>query len=102
MRPSPRLIALAAAAALALPGAAALARADDARATVTLAAPAAKDRVIAGGVVWACQGTTCIGPVSRKRPLRVCRELVRELGEVVRYEGRDAAMDETELARCNS
>ena len=102
MRPSPRLIALAAVAALALPASAAIARGDDARASVTLAAPAAKDRVIAGGVVWACQGTTCIGPVSRKRPLRVCRELVRELGEVVRYEARDTAMDEAELARCNS
>ena len=102
MRFSPRLIALAAIAALALPGSAAIARGDDARATVTLAAPAAKDRVIAGGVVWACQDTTCIGPVSRKRPLRVCRELVRELGEVVRYEARDTAMDEAELARCNS
>ena len=101
MRSSPRLIALAAVAALALPAPAA-ARGDDARASVTLAAPAAKDRVIAGGVVWACQGTTCIGPVSRKRPLRVCRELVRELGEVVRYKARDTAMDEAELARCNS
>ena len=102
MRPSPHLIAFVAATALALPGSAAIARGDDARATVTLAAPAAKERVIAGGVVWACQGTTCVGPVSRKRPLRVCRELVRELGEVVRYEARDAAMDEAELARCNS
>ena len=102
MRSSPRLITLAAIAALALPGSAAIARGDDARATVTLAAPAAKDRVIAGGVVFACQGTTCIGPVSRKRPLRVCRELVRELGEVVRYEAGESAMDEAKLARCNS
>ena len=97
----PRLAILAAAASLALPGAA-TARDKDAYATVELAAPAAKDRVIAGGVAWTCKGTVCRAPVSRKRPLRVCRELMRELGPVTRYESKGEVMAEEDLARCNS
>ena len=97
----PRLAAIAAAVAMTLPGAV-MARSDEARATVELATPAAKERGIAGGVVWQCKGTTCQAAVSSKRPLRVCREVAREFGEVVRYEAPNKVLEADDIARCNS
>lgn len=69
--------------------------------TVELAAPASEQRVIAGGVVFNCEGTTCVGPRSRTRPLRVCSELRREVGTIVSFTADGEALPESRLARCN-
>ncbi len=66
-----------------------------------LAAPASDARVIAGGVVWRCTGTTCTAPESGKRPLRVCRELSREVGEISSFAINGEALEADRLARCN-
>ena len=66
-----------------------------------LAAPSAQERTIAGGVVWRCVETSCSAPRTGARPLRMCRDLQRELGTVVSFEVAGAALSEEDLARCN-
>lgn len=66
-----------------------------------LSAPATEARVIAGGVLWACAETTCTAPQNGKRPLRVCRELRREMGPITSFEAGGELLDADTLARCN-
>ncbi len=67
-----------------------------------LAAPAAQARPIAGGVVWRCAETSCTAPRTGTRPLRMCRELHQELGQIVSFEVAGAALTAEDLARCNA
>lgn len=99
-RPLP-LIATLAALTLALPGGVAIAQVTSANAVAELAAPSTEAQAIAGGVLWRCEGTSCVAAKPRERPLRVCRELVRKVGPVTRFEVDGKALDEGELARCN-
>lgn len=66
-----------------------------------LAAPTQETRAIAGGVVFRCEGTTCSGPRSGDRPLRVCTELRREVGQIASFTVDGEAISESLLARCN-
>ena len=68
---------------------------------VELAAPAKDDRAIAGGVAWKCAGTTCVAAKGNSRPLRVCRELQRQVGSVASFTARGEALAADDLARCN-
>lgn len=70
--------------------------------TVELATPTEQSRAIAGGVVFHCEGATCIAPRSGDRPLRVCSELRREVGAIASFTAGGDAMNEQMLARCNS
>jgi hypothetical protein len=100
-----RPVALTLAAALALSGALAPAALQARSAapyfTAELAQPASDNEVIAGGVVFRCEGTTCTGPRSGSRPLRVCSELRREVGTIARFSAGGDALPEAHLARCN-
>ncbi|MBX7482833.1 CC_3452 family protein [Qipengyuania qiaonensis] len=70
--------------------------------TVELAQPVAeKTTTIAGGVAWACQGTTCVAQKGNSRPLRVCRELQREHGQIASFTAKEEALDADNLAKCN-
>ncbi|WP_340587447.1 CC_3452 family protein [Erythrobacter alti] len=69
--------------------------------TAELAQPTDENRVIAGGVVFNCEGTACTGPRSRDRELRVCRELRREVGTIASFTVAGEALPESQLARCN-
>lgn len=70
--------------------------------TVELAEPVAqRTTTVAGGVAWQCQGTTCVATKSNSRPLRVCRELQREHGEIASFVAKDEKLDADALARCN-
>lgn len=69
--------------------------------TAKLAQPAAEGRAIAGGVAWVCKGTTCVAPKASSRPLRVCRELQRDLGEIAAFTAKGEELAADELAACN-
>lgn len=69
--------------------------------TATLAQPAGESRAIAGGVVWACEGTTCVANKGTSRPSRICRGLAREFGEITSFTANGEALEESDLARCN-
>ncbi|MEO0589057.1 MAG: hypothetical protein AAFY81_08215 [Pseudomonadota bacterium] len=69
--------------------------------TATLAAPAEDDRAVAGGVAWACQDNTCVAAKGTSRPVRICRGLAREFGEITSFTTKGEALDEASLAKCN-
>lgn len=66
-----------------------------------LAAPTSESRTVAGGVAWFCEGTTCRAAKGNSRPLRICRSLQREFGEVVSFAAKGKVLAEDKLARCN-
>ena len=66
-----------------------------------LAQPAEDTRTVAGGVAWRCAETTCVAPKASSRPLRVCRELQRKVGQLASFTAKGEALDAEALARCN-
>lgn len=69
--------------------------------TAELVQPASENKVIARGVAWKCSGTTCRAGKGTSRPIRVCRGLTREIGEVKSFTSRGKALAEDKLAKCN-
>lgn len=96
-----RSAAIAITAALALAAPLAAATVHSAHYGVVLAEPTEQDTVIAGGVVFRCEGTACEGPRSRDRVLRVCSELRREVGTIESFAAAGEALPDAQLARCN-
>ena len=68
---------------------------------IELVQPTEETRAIAGGVQFRCEGTTCTGPRSRDRALRVCSELRREVGAIASFTADGETLSESQLARCN-
>lgn len=66
-----------------------------------LAAPAKDTRAIAGGIAWTCAGTTCVAGKGTSRPLRVCRELQRQVGTVASFTTKGEVLEDEKLAKCN-
>jgi hypothetical protein len=89
---------MAAAAAFAAP---ALAADGPAHYRAELSAPAAKPQVVAGGLLWRCEGTECRAAKDNSRPLTVCRKLARETAVIVRFSAAGQELPADELARCN-
>jgi hypothetical protein len=89
---------MAAAAAFAAP---ALAADGPAHYRAELSAPAAKPQVVAGGLLWRCEGTECRAAKDNSRPLTVCRKLARETAAIVRFSAAGQELPADELARCN-
>ena len=66
-----------------------------------LAQPTDETRAIAGGVLFRCEGTRCIGPRSGHRPLRVCSQLRREVGDIASFSAGGEALSVQRLEDCN-
>lgn len=69
--------------------------------TAQLAQPAEESRIVAAGVAWACQGTTCVANKGPSRASRICRGLKREIGEIEAFTANGEEMTEEKLNRCN-
>ena len=67
----------------------------------TLATATDDNRAVAGGVAWACKGTTCVANKGNSRPSRICRGLAREMGEITEFKVEGEQIAEDKLARCN-
>lgn len=87
-----------AAATLAVPG---LAADGPAHYRAELAAPAEKTRIVAGGLLWLCEGSECRAGKDNSRPLTVCRKLAREASGITRFTVAGEDLPADELARCN-
>ena len=70
--------------------------------TAELAAPAKDARVIGGGVVWRCEGTTCVAAKGTSAPVTMCRKLAREVGAVASFTAKGEALAAEKLAQCNA
>ena len=66
-----------------------------------LSQPAAERIVIAGGVAFTCEGTTCSAAKSSSRPMRVCRDLQRDTGPIVAFLTEGEQLEADKLAKCN-
>lgn len=66
-----------------------------------LAGPAPQSRAVAGGIAWYCEGNRCIAGKGNSRPLRMCRELQREVGPITAFTVEGEALEADKLARCN-
>ncbi|KWV91141.1 hypothetical protein [Erythrobacter sp. YT30] len=69
--------------------------------TAVLAQPTDENRAVAGGVAWACKGTTCVANKGTSRPIRMCRGLSKELGEVASFTAKGKELEAGKLAKCN-
>ena len=65
-----------------------------------LSAPTAK-QIIAGGVLWMCEGTLCFAGRGTARPEVVCKRLAQASSPVVTFSYGTTALGASELARCN-
>ena len=66
-----------------------------------LAAPASDDRAVAGGVAWACKDNMCVAAKGTSRPMRICRGLAREFGEITSFTAKGKELGADKLAKCN-
>ena len=66
-----------------------------------LTQPAADSQVIAGGVLWMCEGTQCFAGKGTGRPEVMCKRLAKETSAVVRFSYAGEELAAEELARCN-
>lgn len=65
-----------------------------------LAQPATK-QVIAGGVLWMCEGTQCVAGKGTARPVVMCKRLADETSTVTSFSYGGEALAAEDLARCN-
>ena len=73
--------------------------------SATLQAPlSTKSRVVAGGAVWTCEGSSCVAPSAIERTVSVssCRELTKVVGAVSAFGNEAKMLDADSLARCNA
>ena len=66
-----------------------------------LSAPAPSDKVIAGGVLWFCDGTACSAAKGTSRPAVMCKRLADETAPVVSFSYGGEDLDSAGLQRCN-
>ena len=72
-------------------------------AELTLQQPAAQNEYIIDGARWACDGATCrSGFVDDMPALRSCKRVVAVTGAVTSFSWRGRALNEAELAVCNT
>jgi hypothetical protein len=67
-----------------------------------LAQPATSTQMLASGVLWRCEGTSCTAARATSRPAIVCARLVREAGPVTSFSVGGEALTAEQLARCNA
>ncbi len=96
-----RLAALTLAAAVAFAPLTATARTESAE--LTLQQPAAQNEFIIDGARWNCDGATCrSGFVDDMPALRSCKRVVAVTGAVTAFSWRGRALNEAEIAVCNT
>lgn len=73
--------------------------------TATLAAPVAQAaRIVAGGAVWHCEGSTCVAGSADRTTMSVdtCKDLARHAGRVTAFSSQLRTLDAASLDRCNA
>lgn len=66
-----------------------------------LAQPAEQRTVIAGGIAWKCSDNTCVAGKGNSRPMRICRELQRDVGDLVSFTANGEQLEADKLEKCN-
>jgi hypothetical protein len=66
-----------------------------------LTQPAENGRVIAGGVLWMCEGTQCFAGKGTGRPVVMCKRLAEAASPVASFSFGGEALGADDLAQCN-
>ncbi|MFN2098964.1 CC_3452 family protein [Altererythrobacter sp. MF3-039] len=66
-----------------------------------LASPASEARTVAGGVAWYCSENVCVAGKGTSRPLRMCRAIAKEFGEVASFSAKGEELAVDKLSDCN-
>jgi len=61
----------------------------------------AGNHVIAGGVLWMCDGTACVAGKGTGRPVVMCKRLAEAASPVTRFSFGGETLAADDLARCN-
>jgi hypothetical protein len=67
-----------------------------------LSQPLTGNHVIAGGVLWMCDGTACVAGKGTGRPVVMCKRLAEAASPVTRFSFGGADLAAADLARCNA
>ncbi len=68
---------------------------------VQLAQASPAKKTIIRGVVFQCNGTRCLAPLSGSAAKNVCISVARELGEVASFKAGERVLGADEMANCN-
>lgn len=61
------------------------------------------EKVVAAKVLWNCSDDTCVAKLKRNTVnVRTCKKVVKEVGKVAEFSNDNGALNETELAECNT
>ena len=64
--------------------------------------PVSDKRIVAESVVWSCENTTCVAELDRKKPtVRICKKIVKEVGEISALRNSKTELSAEEIAECN-
>ncbi len=64
--------------------------------------PVSDKRIVAESVVWSCENTTCVAELDRKKPtVRICKKIVKEVGELTALRNSKTQLSAEEIAECN-
>ena len=66
-----------------------------------LTQPAESGHVIAGGVLWMCEGTQCFAGKGTGRPVVMCKRLADAASPVTSFSFGGEALGAEDLAQCN-
>ncbi|WP_336987340.1 CC_3452 family protein [Altererythrobacter aquiaggeris] len=66
-----------------------------------LAAPVENTREVVGGVLWICEGTSCIAGKGGSRAASMCKRVAREFGDVTRFTAGPDGLSADNIAKCN-
>lgn len=65
-----------------------------------LVQPTDKTLEIVRGTPWQCNGSVCVAPKAGSRPVNVCKNFVREFGEIASFTADGEALEAAEMAKC--
>lgn len=61
----------------------------------------APKRSVVNGVVWNCDGETCVGPIDGSRPANACARVAREFGPLATFAMPKGELSADDLQKCN-
>jgi hypothetical protein len=62
----------------------------------------AKPSLIAGSMMWKCDGGVCSAPKATSRDAIVCEQVVKRVGALSTFSANGTSFDEAALAKCNA
>ncbi|WP_114521511.1 hypothetical protein [Altererythrobacter sp. ZODW24] len=66
-----------------------------------LATPVESTKEVVGGILWVCEGTSCIAGKGGARPASMCKRVAREFGDLTSFTAGSKELAADKIAKCN-